>query len=57
MGHNIRKRQMTSNRHYDDDDDDEDYVTEDEGYNQCVNLIQSAVKGHSSRKSRMRDFK
>ena len=55
MGHNIRKRQMTNYHDYDDDEDD--YVTDNEDYNDCVNLIQSAVKGHSSRRTRMRDFK
>lgn len=52
MGYSTRRHQM---QHYQDDDDD-DYETDNENYNECVNLIQSAMLGHSQRKARMRDY-
>lgn len=51
MGHSMRRHQM---QHYRDDDDD-DYMTDDEDYNDCVNLIQSAMLGHNQRRTRMKE--
>ncbi|XP_053385019.1 golgin subfamily A member 6-like protein 22 isoform X2 [Mercenaria mercenaria] len=52
MGHTTRRQQMAM---YDDDTED-DYMTDNEEYNECVNLIQSSLLGHQQRKTRMRDF-
>ncbi|XP_052266999.1 IQ domain-containing protein E-like isoform X2 [Dreissena polymorpha] len=52
LGHRNRQQQM-SRRH---DDDDDDYETDNEDYNNCVALIQSAMKGHNTRKNNMRDY-
>jgi len=51
MGHNVRRKQMQ--QRYDDDDDN--YETDNEEYNDCLNLIQSAMLGHNQRKTNMRD--
>jgi len=51
LGHSVRRQQM-SNYH---DDDTDVYETDNEDYNETVNLIQSAMLGHTSRKANMRN--
>ena len=56
MGHSVRQQQMQRRFSTDYEDDDEDYETGDEDYKECVNMIQSAMKGHNTRKTRMREY-
>ena len=53
MGHTLRQQQISKYQNISDDED----MTEDEEYNECADLIRSAMVGHQSRKSRIRNFR
>ncbi|KAL4240651.1 hypothetical protein ACF0H5_001442 [Mactra antiquata] len=53
MGHKTRRQQISA---YETEDDDDDYITDDEEFNDCRNLIESSVLAHKQRKSFMRNY-
>lgn len=56
MGHGVRKGRMANLYDADSSDDDDD-VTDNEGYNESVNLIYSSVRGHQTRSAKLKNYK